>query len=118
MGRIVGFEPWLSGLVLDPVLSGLVYRAWGRICWGWFARFGFVPAGFGFAWFTGFGSGVGSDLDLLGLQGLDCRVGTLMLAKIGWLPQLGVMDVFCGLCTKGVCGLGFVILKTLIFQRF
>lgn len=30
MGRIVGFEPWLSGLVLDPVLSGLVYLAWIR----------------------------------------------------------------------------------------
>lgn len=100
MGRIVGFEPWLSGLVLDPVLSGLVYRAWVRFCRFWFAGFGFSVAG-------------------------DWDVGIGGIGLVRWCRQRLVgchnselWTYFAGCVQKGVCGLGFVILKTLIFQRF
>lgn len=68
-----GLKPWLSGLVLDPVLSGLVYRAWNRFCQVWLTRLGSGFAGFG----------------LLGLDSVLLGIGMLGLGVSGWCVGVG-----------------------------
>lgn len=93
MCRIVGFgfESGFDGfglLGLGPVLQVLVCWVWIQCCWG------------------------------LGCWDWGYRVGALVSAKIGWLPQLGVMDVFCGLCTKGGMWIGVCNFENLDFPTF
>ena len=93
MCRIVGFG-FGSGFDgfglpgLGPVLQVLVCWVWIQCCWG------------------------------LGCWDWGYRVGALVSAKIGWLPQLGVMDVFCGLCTKGGVWIGVCNFENLDFPTF